>query len=413
MSGICDPEVRRETGVQGVGAAPGAAAQTGVRVGAGRRERVRAEPRERVQEVVALEAAARVHRLAGRDAAAFATEPDVRAAEVREVDRERRRTRARSEIRERLTASGGDVGVKVGLRLPVLVDEPVLEDVHLVEVVGSPLLAVAGADVADFERRPAADRALEPDRPRIRIRDLEVRVEDIHAAAGGRLNRIGRRLRDAGRGDRARANRRRTEVAIPEEERQRSEVAVVRVAVGVDRQSWVAAKHAREVRHAVTFERARPPEGERGVSRLAEDLLQEPAVSARGPVHADARRDVVPVGAVRVAALFEVLVGRGGARQVARLEQVAGCERRVAQVALRTVAEIPRRHRSASRWSRCRISRRTGTASRSADPCSATGSDASSSCPGGTGRAPEAGLPGGSGRCRRSDSYSGRAAPCR
>ena len=123
----------------------------------------------------------------------------VRAVEVREEDRQRRGA-GRAGVRKGVTPAGRNVCLQVRLCLPELAQEPVLEDIELVVVLGHPRVVRPRADIPDLNRRVAIERALEAYGKRIGGRDLDIRREAVHRARERRRNRINRRRRERGRG---------------------------------------------------------------------------------------------------------------------------------------------------------------------------------------------------------------------
>src|SRR4029453_13927512 len=122
------------------------------------------------------------------------------AVQIREVDRQRGRAGAGSEKGERsgAAAAGEVVGRQVVYRGDELVLKTLFNPVALVVIEFRPLILPARADVPDFDGRVPGDRTLQPDRPRVRGRDLHVRMERLDGVRPVRRdwNRIGRRLRE-------------------------------------------------------------------------------------------------------------------------------------------------------------------------------------------------------------------------
>ena len=148
-----------------------------------RRERQRVEGRERIREVRVGPRRARVlRRVAGLR--------DRRAGEVREVGGQRPGARQARIGESTGCLTAGDVRPQVGLRLAELVDEPVVHDVDFVQVVGGPPLQVTRADVPHFHADVFRDLAADAARPRLRVRRLDVRVEDVDRVRARRHQRV-------------------------------------------------------------------------------------------------------------------------------------------------------------------------------------------------------------------------------
>jgi len=154
--------------------------------------------------------------------------------------------------RERRAPAGGDVRLQVRLREPELVREAIFGDDDLVEVrVVRQLIVVARADVADLDRHVLRQAPLHAERPGARVRDLDVRIEDVDAVADVRRQRIARRLLAAERRRTGRTERQRREPRrVPHQHRprlpRRDEQPGRRVAVLRDRDAGIAVEDAGE-----------------------------------------------------------------------------------------------------------------------------------------------------------------------
>ena len=304
--GVREEKVRRQAGGDAVGAERGIADEAVGRIHRRKAERVRVHRRQEAEVRGIGELRARViRRVAGL--------PGGQPLEERQEDRQRRRAR-RAGVGERRGAASGDVGLKVRLRLPELLQEPVIGDAHLIDVHRFPVLPVTAADVAHFERRVVGQLALPADRVRLRVRHLQVRVEDVQAVGDRRRDRIRHRRR----------RRQRQRAGVAEQHRERAEVAGGRVAVQRDRDAAVVAERAGEVRHAGTVESHRPAAADDAVAFLrAEDQPADRVVLARHlPRRAGARREVVAIGIEGVGARRVLDQRRLRAGQHAGLEDV-------------------------------------------------------------------------------------------
>ena len=163
----------------------------------------------------------------------------------------------------------------------------------LVHVERAPALEMARADVAHLEADVLRQLAPDAARPRLRVRRLDVRVEDVDRVGEERRQRIYRR-----RGE----GRRAETIGLAEEQRQteavvRSAIAERLVAVRRDRDAGVVAERRR---CSSSCPAARTPSRttRRGRCRRPGRRFcrRRPWSVTRPPRHAEARREVVLVG---------------------------------------------------------------------------------------------------------------------
>src|SRR5207247_1920884 len=135
------------------------------------------------------------------------------------------------------------------------------------------------------------ERALDADRPRFGVRHLQVRLEDVHGARRDPDHRIDRRRRERSRAELA---------GVPEQERQRTDIAKRRAARRGDLSARVPVEYTREIANAVAAEGQREAPANDGVAVPAEDGPAPSALRAGTPGEAEIRREGVPIGVERL-----------------------------------------------------------------------------------------------------------------
>src|SRR5207249_3252117 len=115
--------------------------------------------------------------------------------------------------------------------------------------------------------------------------------EDVHGARRDADHRIDGRRRERSRAELA---------GVPEEERQRTDIAERRAARRGDLTARVPVEYAREIANAVAAEGKRESSANDGVAVPAEDGTAPSALRAGTPGEAEIRRQVVPVRVERL-----------------------------------------------------------------------------------------------------------------
>src|SRR6185369_5799907 len=132
-------------------------------------------------------------------------------SEISEDIRQRESACSRSLITELETTSGCDVREQVLLCEIDLIEESVLKEIDFVQIVLTPEIGAAIADVSHLDDHVRRQLALNAERPRFNVTSLHVfreRVSRIGDVTEGRVDRFARERNTINRGARERRSRR-------------------------------------------------------------------------------------------------------------------------------------------------------------------------------------------------------------
>ena len=205
-------------------------------------------------------------------------------------------------------------------QLPFVIDA-VLDDVDFVQRILPPELVAAIADVTNLEHVVLADFALDAQRPRLDIANLNVRVESVYRISDQTAVRINRLSRDAADRQSARAGwrwRKWSTAKVCSD----WPVAEGQVAVGGECPARISTDNRLEDVGAFTDGSHREAAAKYCLSRVADELMQKTLGEIRAVGKAKARQKN-PGVVVSLGALPEESVDGTVSGQCSRLEEIA------------------------------------------------------------------------------------------